>query len=64
MMRFRGVGRALMAAGVGCLIFYILIALYSVTPALIKFGNLLFYVGIVALIVGVVVRLMRQSPTA
>lgn len=63
-MRFKGAGRALMAAGVACLIFYILIALYSVTPALIKFANLLFYVGIAALIVGIVVRLMRQHPTA
>jgi hypothetical protein len=53
-----------MAAGVACMIFYILSALYSVTPALIKFGNLLFYVGIAALIVGVAVRLMRQNPTA
>lgn len=63
-MRFRGAGRALMAAGVVCMLFYILIALYSVTPALRKFGSVMFYAGIAAIIVGVVVRLSRQSPSA
>jgi hypothetical protein len=53
-----------MAAGVACMIFYILIALYSVTPDLRKFGSVLFYVGIAAILIGLVVRLSRRSPSA
>jgi hypothetical protein len=60
-MRFRGAGRALMAVGVVCMLFYILIALYSVTPNLRKFGSGLFYAGIAAILIGLVVRLWRQS---
>jgi hypothetical protein len=62
MMRFKGAGRALMATGVVCIIFYILTALSDLSATVLRVGKVLFYVGIVALILGVVVRLLRQSP--
>lgn len=61
-MKFKGVGRALMAAGVVCMIIYILAALSGLTTTTIRMGGVLFYIGLVALIVGLVVRLSRSTP--
>ncbi|MBV9957801.1 MAG: hypothetical protein JO360_05235 [Acidobacteria bacterium] len=59
-MRFRGVGRVLMAVGVVCMIVYILIALNGESANALKVGRALFYVGLCALIAGLSVRLFRQ----
>jgi hypothetical protein len=51
-----------MAVGVVCMIFYILAALNGASAAAMRVGRWMFYVGIVAIIVGFVVRLSRQIP--
>lgn len=61
-MRFRGAGRALIAVGVVCMIFYILAALNGGSTTAMRVGNVLFYVGIVTILLGIAVRLLRQSP--
>jgi uncharacterized membrane protein YtjA (UPF0391 family) len=54
-MKTRGLGRSVMAAGVACIILYILLALRS--PFTFDLGgtaNILFYTGIVALPLGLI----------
>jgi hypothetical protein len=58
-MRLRGVGRALMAAGVICVIIYVLVSLYGLSATGLQIGKLLLYVGIVTFIIGLAVRLSR-----
>ncbi len=58
-MRFKGVGRALIAGGVVCVIIYIVTALYGLSATALRIGNVLFYIGIVAMIVGLALRLSR-----
>ncbi len=60
-MRFNGVGRALMAAGVVCIIIYVLAGLYGTSATALRVGNVLFYVGIIAIILGIAVRLSRST---
>ena len=60
-MKFKGAGRALMATGVVCMIFYILAALYGDSATAIRIGRILFFFGLAALIVGLALRLSRQS---
>lgn len=65
MMRFKGAGRALMAAGVVCVVAYILVALNGESATALRVGKVLFYVGICAVVAGLSVRLFRQrSPDA
>ena len=45
-MRMRGAGRALIAAGVVCIIIYVLISLYGVSATGLRIGKVLLYVGI------------------
>lgn len=53
-MRTRGLGRSIMAAGVVSLIIYALLALHGSYPFNVRVGGLLFYIGIVALPLGVI----------
>jgi small-conductance mechanosensitive channel len=61
-MRFRGAGRALMATGVVCLIIYVLANLYGVNYTALRVGNILLFVGIVSIVIGIALRLSRTSP--
>ncbi|HET9786293.1 MAG TPA: hypothetical protein VFP47_04115 [Pyrinomonadaceae bacterium] len=60
-MRFRGAGRALMATGVVCLIIYVLANLYGVNYTALRVGNILLFVGIVSIVIGIALRLSRTS---
>ncbi len=63
-MRFRGAGRALMATGVVFIVIYVLVSLYGLSATGLRVGKLLLYVGIVAIIIGLALRLSRTSPNA
>lgn len=53
-MRTRGLGRSIMAAGVMCLIIYALLALQGQSPLGVRVGGILFYVGVVAIPLGII----------
>jgi hypothetical protein len=55
-MNRRDIGWALMAAGIVCILFYILISLRGLSPTSMRVGGTLFYVGIVGIAVGAVLR--------
>jgi hypothetical protein len=56
-MKTRGMGRSIMAGGVVCFIIYILLSLRGPAPINAGLGNILFYTGIVALLLGVILFL-------
>ena len=59
-MRFKGLGRTLMATGVVCIIVYGLFALYPVaSSAALRISNALLYLGIIMIVAGLAVRLSR-----
>ena len=62
-MRFEGAGRGLMAAGIVCIIIYVLAALYGFSAPALRIGSMLRYIGVVAIIIGLVLRLSRPSTT-
>lgn len=49
-----------MAAGAVCIMFYTLLAIWSVSTFNVGAGNLLFYVGVVILPLGVILLLMGE----
>ena len=51
-MKTRGMGRSIMAGGVVCFIIYMLLTLRGPASINTGLGNILFYVGIVALPLG------------
>ncbi|HEX8494570.1 MAG TPA: hypothetical protein VF658_17120 [Pyrinomonadaceae bacterium] len=53
-MKTRGLGRSIMAVGVLCLIIYALLALQGQSPLGVRVGGILFYVGVVAIPLGVI----------
>jgi xanthosine utilization system XapX-like protein len=53
-MKTRGMGRSIMAAGVVCLIIYMLLTLRGPAPLNVQWGGILFYIGVVALPLGAV----------
>ena len=53
-MKTRGLGRSVMAAGVACLLLYILLALRRPFTFDSGTANILFYVGVVALPLGLI----------
>ena len=62
-MKTRGMGRSIMAGGVVCLITYMLMTQSGPAPLNVGLSSILFYVGIVALPLGLVLFLfgeMRQ----
>lgn len=59
-MKTRGMGRSIMAGGVVCFIIYMLLTLSGPVPLNIGLGGILFYVGIVALPLGVVLFLFGE----
>jgi len=61
-MRLRGTGRALIGTGVGCVIIYVLISLYGLSATGLRIGTYLLYLGIVMIVAGIIVRLLRTSP--
>ena len=63
-MRFIGAGRALMAAGAACVIIYVLAGLYGDSATALRVGKLLFYIGIIAIVLGIAVRLSRSTPSS
>ncbi len=61
-MRMRGAGRSLIAAGVVCIIAYVLATLYGESATGLRIGKVLLYVGVTILVLGIAVRLSRTSP--
>ncbi len=59
METFKGAGRSLMAAGVACIIIYVVVGLYGLSATALRIGTLLLYVGIVIIIIGLALRLSR-----
>ncbi|HEX8649905.1 MAG TPA: hypothetical protein VF708_03625 [Pyrinomonadaceae bacterium] len=59
-MKTRGLGRSIMAAGAACVMFYTLLAILSVTTFNEGAGNLLFYVGVVTVPLGVILFLTGE----
>ncbi len=59
-MKFKGAGRALIAAGVVCIIVYVLISLSELNATGMRVGTLLLYIGVIMTVVGIVVRLSRK----
>lgn len=55
-MNRRDTGWALMAAGIVCMLFYILISLGGLSPISVRVGGTLFYVGIVSIVLGAILR--------
>jgi hypothetical protein len=55
-MNRKRTGRILSALGAACVFGYVLTALRGVSPLLVRVGGVLFYVGIGALLAGVVLR--------
>jgi uncharacterized membrane protein YtjA (UPF0391 family) len=53
-MKTRGAGRSVMAAGVACILLYILLALRRPFTFDAGAANILFYVGVVALPLGLI----------
>ncbi len=53
-MKTRGLGRSIMAAGVACILLYILLALRRPFTFDTGVTNILFYTGVVALPLGVI----------
>lgn len=53
-METRGLGRSVMAAGLACILIYILLALRRPTTFDSGAANILFYVGVVALPLGLI----------
>jgi lipopolysaccharide export LptBFGC system permease protein LptF len=63
-MKLKGTGRSLIVTGVICTLFYVLVSLYGESAAGLRIGTFLLYVGIVMIIIGIAVRLLRTSPRA
>ena len=60
-MQTRGLGRSIMAAGAACIMFYILLALRQGQSAFdVGAGNIMFYLGIVIIPLGVILLLMGE----
>lgn len=53
-VKTRGLGRSIMAGGVLCLIIYALLAMRGNDPLNVRVGGILFYVGVVAIPLGVI----------
>ena len=53
-MKTRGLGRSIMAGGVVCLAGYALLAMSGGTPLNVRIGGILFYVGVVAIPLGLI----------
>jgi hypothetical protein len=56
-------GAALIAVGVGCVLFYVLTSPRGVSPTLVRAGGAAFYFGIASLIAGVAIRISRRRGT-
>jgi formate hydrogenlyase subunit 3/multisubunit Na+/H+ antiporter MnhD subunit len=50
-----------MATGVVCLIIYVLANLYGVSYTALRVGNILLFLGIVSIVIGIALRLSRTS---
>jgi predicted phage tail protein len=59
-MKTRGLGRSIMVAGAVCIMFYTLLAIWSVSTFNAGVGNLLFYVGVVIAPLGVILLLTEE----
>lgn len=57
----RNAGEILMSVGIGCGLAYILINLYNIPSALMRFGGMLLYVSIVALLSGLIFYLLART---
>ena len=56
-MKTRGMGRSIMVGGVVCFIIYMLLTLSAPVSMNAGLGNILFYIGIVALPLGAILFL-------
>ncbi|HZI19856.1 MAG TPA: hypothetical protein VEY09_14825 [Pyrinomonadaceae bacterium] len=52
----KGFGQVLMVLGAACVTLYLFTSPRGTSPALVRVGGLAFYVGVVALLAGAVVR--------
>ena len=59
-MKTRGLGRSIMAAGVVCIMFYTLLAIWRPSTFNVGLGNILLYAGVVTLPLGVVLLLTGE----
>ena len=59
-MKTRVLGRSIMAAGAACAMFYTLLMILSVSTFNAGIGNLLFYVGVVTIPLGVILLLTGE----
>lgn len=59
-MKTRSLGRSIMAAGAVCIMFYILLAIWSHSTFNVGVGNILFYVSIVTLPLGFILLLTGE----
>ena len=53
-----------MTAGAACVIIYVLAGLYGDSATALRVGKLLFYIGIIAIVLGLAVRLSRSTPSS
>ena len=60
-MSRRDLGWALMAAGIVCMLFYILLSLRGLSPTSVRIGGVLFYVGAVTIVAGAVLRWIARA---
>ena len=59
-MKTRGLGRSIMAAGAACIMFYILLAMWRPFTFDVGGSNILFYVGVVTVPLGVILLLTGE----
>ena len=59
-MKTRGLGRSIMAAGAVCIMFYILLAIWSKSTFNAGVGNILFYVSVVTLPLGFILLMIGE----
>jgi uncharacterized membrane protein YtjA (UPF0391 family) len=59
-MKTRGLGRSIMAAGAACVMFYTVLAIWSVSTFNVGAGNILFYVGVVTVPLGIILLLTGE----
>ena len=60
-MSRRDLGWALMAAGIVCMLFYILVSLHGLSPTSVRIGGVLFYVGAATIVAGAVLRWIARA---
>jgi hypothetical protein len=63
-MKTKELGRSIMAAGAACIMFYTLLAIWSVSTFNAVAGNILFYMGVVTVPLGIILLLTGEMNVA